>query len=955
MAEHKTPAPELVNEVLRRIPTPSLRRAFFQGLKNPTWVEPLASAGMFDNPPEPEKTGNGLIADHYWPEIDYLIRVAPETPRAVVDVLLKLSGSNNAWVRRAVFTIGASIPAAEAARLKPMVKSWSEAGFGWRIDPRDMVGFAANLLQGGQSKAGKWMANFLFRPTESENHRPALTLDDYWYHDGLPRVVKALGDDGLKTVLPWLEEYERQSKRFTDTFDMTDISRESIRVRSDHYPSIEHSLIDAVRDLAFAAMVRNPRTAAATLAKSPMNLARKITLYATTEALRHSRAHPGTKTDELLAVATDLIADLVADKSYRADSCRIEFGELAREVAPLAPFALTQFAEFVAAGPLSKEQLQERLRFGEDESPEDLTKRIDDVVDTWKHRWLSAVGNEALPAALGTVLEELDAKRGVIDSPLAALNTVTGWTGPNSPISQDEMSVMSPVELVAHLSSWHDTGDRWGPRPSHEGQGRELSSLITTNPRAFDGIADLVDKLRPTYLRATIQGWDAAVKAGIALDWDHAANLIHDVLTHSDASQFPQEGGNFDDDADFVSTKGAAVDLLEELVQKRETPVLPSEAQLRFADLLIAETDNESAWEDYAARDSDSGMDPLTLSLNWQWPTRVRGLLNLVLHGGETAWYANARSALERELERVDEQGASRAVVGRELGRLLNVDPDWIRPRIAELFGSADSMSSSQQIALTTAMAIHYYHPKLYDVLAPAMVAAIRSPEPLIAGWQGQSEPMQRIGEWVVDSIIRGHKTPEDVVSQAFFSAAEPKVRGAAVGRIAWSFMHAESVDDDIRDRFADLWDARVRHVRDQPADKHELNEFYWFVRSEKFEIAWWLPRLREAIELNPDLAGERFMLGKHVAGSADVDPRGALEATKALLRNREGLGMPAWDLTRNAVPMVIARAMISGDEQLKRDAVVFMNELGEHGNQNLEKEVREVLDGKTTQDDVSD
>jgi hypothetical protein len=64
---------------------------------------------------------------------------------------------------------------------------------------------------------------------------------------------------------------------------------------------------------------------------------------------------------------------------------------------------------------------------------------------------------------------------------------------------------------------------------------------------------------------------------------------------------------------------------------------------------------------------------------------------------------------------------------------------------------------------------------------------------------------------------------------------------------------------------------------------------------------------------------------------------------------------MSLWDLSQNAVPFVIARAIGSGDEQLKQDAVLFMNKLGENGNPVLEKEVQEVLDGKITQEDVSD
>src|SRR6185312_13137097 len=101
------------------------------------------------------------------------------------------------------------------------------------------------------------------------------------------------------------------------------------------------------------------------------------------------------------------------------------------------------------------------------------------------------------------------------------------------------MAAMSGVELVAHLESWHDMGDGWGPEPSHEGQGRQLTALLTTNPKAVSGIDDLPERLRPTYLRAIFHGWEAAIKADLELDWAQAADLIRGVLTHDDESIFP--------------------------------------------------------------------------------------------------------------------------------------------------------------------------------------------------------------------------------------------------------------------------------------------------------------------------------------------------------------------------------------------------------------------------------
>ena len=939
MSTYKAPSAAQVAEAMRRITKTQLRRAFFEGIENPLWVKPLADAGAFRNPPEPVKTDDGYIRDAYWPEAEYLSKVAVQAPQQVVDVLLTLSASENSWVRRTTFEIGAKIPADQAARLQPLVKAWQPSGFGWRTDPKDLVSFAVNLLRSGQREVGAWFANLIFKPSKADNRRrPNLALEDYWYEQGLPEVVAALGAEGLELVLSWLVAFERANGHLTKQFDMTYYSRDSIRQVTDSVYEVEQALIDSVRDLSTEAMLADATTTKDVLLQTNMLLARKIALFSLGEALARVGAGDERR-DQLLAAANDLLSD----EESSDESCRIDYAELARAVARTTGQPIALLSQMIESGPWADdERIRDWVR-DEISDEAEIDERVQEYVDRWKHRWLSALGTEALPAQLQTQLADLDARYGVIDGPLVPTKRVEGWTGPNSPLSQDEMAAMTPAELVAHLESWHDTGDRWGPKPSHEGQGRALQGLLTTNPQALVGAEDLISRLRPTYLRAILRGWEAAIKADLAPDWTQVETLIGAVLAHEDASNFPVEGDGWDDDTDFRSAKHAAVGLLEELAQKRALPVVPDEVMERFAEMLVTVAADETAWGEYIGYGNESGMDALTTSLNWQWLIRLRGLIHLMSRGKGTAWYDAARSALEGELTRDDTRAASRAVLGEGLARLIDVDPEWATPKVPDWFGSEEELTNAQQIALTTAIAIHRYHPKLYDLLTPPMIAAIDSDEPIISGWDNHTDPLRRIGEWVIDALIRGHVTIDDPVATKFFRDAPAKVRGEAIGHVAWNFMHATIVDDEIRDRFAELWDLRVVHVRARPEDHEELSGFFWFVRSHKFEVSWWLPRLKEAAELDPGVSSECHMISDEIAESAEIDPRTALDVLRLILDGRDDAGRVSYMLERKAVPRVIARAIDSGDESLKQDAIAFMNFLGEKGNLSLEAAVDSV------------
>jgi hypothetical protein len=479
---------------------------------------------------------------------------------------------------------------------------------------------------------------------------------------------------------------------------------------------------------------------------------------------------------------------------------------------------------------------------------------------------------------------------------------------------------------------------------------------LTTNPDAIAGVTDLIEQLRPTYLRAILQGWEAALKADIELDWSQVAALIRDVLAHEDESPFPADGGTMDDDKDFRWAKSAAVGLLEELVKKRDGVTIPDHSVAQFAKLLIDDAEDEVAWAEYDAYElGENSWDPLTMSLNWQWPNRLRALIYLATRAKQAPWKPGAMAAIERELARDDRHGAGRAVLGESTGRFRADSPEWLKGHLEEFFGSEHGLSVGQQIVLTTALATHYYHRDLYDLLSGPMIAAIDVGDAIVRGWRSESNPVQRVGEWAIDALIYGHKTADDPVVHAFFTTADAKIRGDALGAIAWSFFHANHVDDEIRDRFGDLWDERFQHVKNHPEDREELMGFYWIAKGDKFPVQWWLPRLREALELEPAIATERYMIGKDLAQASTVDPATAFAVLKLLLEQRGTGGMVPYDLTRNAVPMVIANAMAAGDTALKSAAEAYMNDLGAMGNLQLEAEVKAVLNGAVTAADIGD
>ncbi len=239
------------------------------------------------------------------------------------------------------------MPSAVAAKLKPVVDGWEDSGYGWRTDPRDLVSFAVNLLEGGETKFGVSFANKLFRPTQDNgaNGDPVTELKAHWYSRELPRVARALGDKALKTILPWLALFEEHERSIGEDYDHSGFGRSEIARRRNSYHEVQDALIDAVRDAAIQHFENDPLAAWAVLNMNPILIVRRISLFAVAEVLERQAAAETVNTD-LISVARELMVDPTSREQLAAS----DFIRLLRALGAVSHAELDALEGVLASG-----------------------------------------------------------------------------------------------------------------------------------------------------------------------------------------------------------------------------------------------------------------------------------------------------------------------------------------------------------------------------------------------------------------------------------------------------------------------------------------------------------------------------------------------------------------------------------------------------------------------------
>lgn len=958
--KYKVPTDAEVHAIRLRLNKLPLRTAFYSKLDNPHWVTALSKQDVFKNPPATEVMPDGMVRSDVWPEIDYLVRMAPIVSSEVVAVLEPIADSTNQWVRRGIMEACTVMDPVDVARLVPKMKQWpGDELANFRNDPRDISTVIVRLLEGGQHAKGMQLADAYFgprpaaRPPKHGIPEPDSGMEPYWYHEELPKVASALGRSRVPTLVKWLRAYQEHSTSFKGApgADMSYIWRPIIRVSPEHSG---HEIGDALVDELRAALVDSLCTstdAVCALLADDQPLLRRIAFDVLVEAIEgvedksaERAAAPSGHEQQLADAARRVLEDeTFIDSNYRGEYVPFVRACLAwRSMVDVSPFF-----EEVREGPLSLRD-ERRGRFAQEgDTPEQAEERCEDYKRRWQHSMLTLVGHGHLPDDLDALLSCLDEESGAIEV-RDELVHIESFTGSSSPIDVETMQAMDDQRLLDYLKNWHPDPDNF-MGPTHEGQGRVLTEVVAKEPTRFVGDLEQLKTLRPTYVRAVVQGWRSAVEAGLSLPWDLILTFAEWVVGLADDTKIAGEGDEFDDDRDYRALKSELLRLIESGLAAKpddESAAIPDGLADRVLGILTVFASDPEPTPEYEAEYGGDNMDPLTLSLNTMRPVAIRALIRLVHRFAGSATADAALSLLEQHLEGRDESLAVAAAVGEGTGRLYDSVRPWIEERVGVVYGDAAPTSPWQQVALSTVFATHRVHVALIELLRkPLAVTIEQMPDAeLTAGWRTHARTFpQLLGDWLVTAMIGGHLDPDDPLVQAWFDHADPALRGEVLGHMAWQTMHWQTVPDVVLERVAALWDRRVEHVRKHPEDAAELSGAYWFARSDKFGPEWWLPRLEYASSVIPnyDMHG---MVGEKLAAAAATDPDTSLRILENVLSDAPvDHGLMYYDLIEHAVPQVIAAALDSGEPDVERRAAELMHRLGDRGYIGLKERVEQL------------
>lgn len=844
------PTDDAIGQALSLIANPGLRFVFFSELRNPEWLFALKDRGVFTI-----EANTGMSAAQWpaWPEAIYLKTVSYSNPGLVASVIADASRTPSPVVRSAAIDIALALPMESAAGIVRLAIEWAEQGFGsdgyfWTAE--EVARLISRFLRSSSSSdnsLGKRLFQKCFEPTRGDDAFSGIEalIPRHFYSEKMCELEDVFDLLPISARRGMLNQFSKQllyrgADGTLSSFGIASVERE-IRGRSD---SITGEVVYQLVRLIRINLAEDSDDAASWLQKKEDNpLVIRCALHVCVEMLNEVDEDRCAIDESTAKYLHDvLLSDLFLKDEYRP------------ELYPALTFARKW--DIVSAEELDKliqNSHEGRLvfyktkwagidGFGQEE--------IVQATDRWIYRALSLIGSDVLGGNSRELYERLSHGDEHVFR-LELFGETETMTGPNSPITKDEMIGLGADSLLNHLESWHPSRDDGFRLVSHEGQGRILAVAIVESPSFFEGHIDRVLRLRPIYQRAILEGWEKSLRKGGEIPLNDAIAVLKAASMKDESETLITEGDDFDDDPSYMNLRRSAARFAGELLGSPFVSFFGNQSD-QLLDALLGLVSSSEPDIKYERMYGGGNTDPCTMAMNAIRPIALLDLAKWVSKNAGHARITEALGMLEKHLPDCSIIESEAAAIGEALPYLYETAPSWIEGHYDKLFGPGKG-NSCQQIVLTTVLALYRPSAAIYRLLSPAMIAALDyGADRLELGFRVlKKDGLSLIGHWAYYGYAAGFVSLEDPILKKWWAVADGGHLGGALGELCGSLGSSNAgVPQGIVAKIGELWDLHNERFSG-PEKSGSLRGIVRLAKSGYYEVSWWGPRLLRELRVN--------------------------------------------------------------------------------------------------------
>ncbi len=466
----------------------------------------------------------------------------------------------------------------------------------------------------------------------------------------------------------------------------------------------------------------------------------------------------------------------------------------------------------------------------------------------------------------------------------------TSWIGDSSPISSENLSKMDLKETINYLSSYKISDDFF-ERNSYNGLGLIFSGLVKENPNKYISNIDLyfAKKIRPIYIYNLIGGLKDAIRQGNKFNETNSIDLCYSVIVKNKISQEQNNG-----EQGIDSVKQSIADFMGEILgnSKYNVPFSMREKVWKIIEIL---SDDSDPTQEYEQKDSEGGLDPMTLAIN---TTRGEAINASISYG---LWYAKNNKKLKskinlmpKELELLlskhlnienDPSIAIRSVYGSRLPNFYYLNIDWLKENKEKIFSKN---FFEYNVSAWEGYLFNGVIKEVYLVIKDHYKDFINSLGKIENKFR-RSEIEQRFCQHLGVIYANSIDDDNDDLINEFFKSAPSKSKAEFInfqGRVVLRQMENFKDKDTVKKRLIKLWELRIIENKNN-SDIVELREFGWWFKNSPLNKKSNLDLLTETLKLTNGIIDVPYEIAEELKEYAKEFPLESIMVLDLIVRSK--------------------------------------------------------------------